>query len=409
MISDVTIRESMPLLSGIVVVDLTTFVSGPFCTSVLADQGADVIKVERPDGGDDMRRVAPYVNGVSAVFMNLNRSKRSIALDLKIADDIAALNTLVSSADVLVQNYRPGVAERLGIGAATLCAANPRLIYCAISGFGQSGPHAFRGGYDLIAQGMSGLMTGNRAPDGEPKRLPIPISDVVSGIYAAQAISSALVERERTGKGQTIDISLLDVALSLGIYEVSTYLGTGQMPQSAEGHATLGPYQTFRASDGWFTIGAGRQEHWAKLCGALGLAYLVDDERFKSGESRAKHRKELDAELAPVFCRLQRTALLKTLEDLGVPSGPVNTYEEAFQDPQVSVRQMAVRTVHPEAGEVMVLGSVPKFSSMAKRELRSAPVLGEHSRQIAEQFRLPRRSEDQQSHPSPANDRDIAT
>lgn len=387
--SDVNPRESRPLLSGIVVVDLTTFVSGPFCTAVLADQGADVIKVERPDGGDDMRRVAPLVNGVSAVFMNLNRNKRSIALDLKSAGDLAALQALVSSADVLVQNFRPGVAERLGIGADTLRAGNPRLIYCAISGFGQSGPHALRGGYDLIAQGMSGLMTGNRTPDGEPRRLPIPLSDVVSGIYAAQAISSALLERERTGNGQTIDISLLDVALSLGIYEVSTYLGTGQMPQSAEGHATLGPYQAFRARDGWFTIGAGRQEHWARLCGALGVAHLVDDERFKSGESRAKHRKELDAELSPVFARLPRNDLLKTLEDLGIPSGPVNTYEEAFLDPQIAIRQMAVRTLHPEAGEVMVLGSVPKFSSLRKSEIRSAPILGEHSRQIAEQFRLP--------------------
>jgi formyl-CoA transferase len=331
------------------------------------------------------------VNGVSAVFMNLNRNKRSIALDLKSAHDMEALRTLVSSADVLVQNFRPGVAERLGIGAATVRTGNPRLIYCAISGFGQSGPHATRGGYDLIAQGMSGLMTGNRAPNGEPRRLPIPISDVVSGIYAAQAISSALVERERTGRGQVIDIALLDVALSLGIYEVSTYLGTGQMPQTAEGHATLGPYQAFRASDGWFTIGAGRQEHWTKLCSALGLPNLVGDERFSSGESRAKHRKELDAELAPAFSRLSRKALLETLEELGIPSGPVNTYEEAFNEPQVSVRRMAVRTLHPEAGEVVVLGSVPKFSSMDTSSLTSAPVLDEHSREIAEQFGLPRK------------------
>src|SRR4051812_20465241 len=281
-------------LEGLVVLDLTSFLSGPYCAMLLGDMGADVIKVERPDGGDDARRMPPFVEGRGAPFGVWNRNKRSIALDLKRPEDLDVVRRIALRADILVENFRPGTLEKFGLGWEALHAVNPRLIYASVSGFGQTGPMASHGGLDMMAQGMSGLMAGNGPPDGEPYRLPIAITDVTAGMYTAIAVLGALQARHRTGRGQRIDQSLLEAGLSLGVYEAAHVFAHGtRPPRLGQLHRGSAPYRAFRTRDGTITLGASKEKFWRALCGIIGRPELAADARFATNADRVANNAAL--------------------------------------------------------------------------------------------------------------------
>src|SRR5579883_1407680 len=291
-------------LENIRVVDLTSHLSGPYCGMLLADHGADVIKIEKPGEGDDARRMPPFVNGESAPFMLWNRNKRSIALDLKAERDRAAFETLVRGADVLIENFRPGTLDRLGLGYGALRKTNRRLVYCAISGFGQTGPYRDRGGFDLMTQAMSGLMSVCGPEDGPPHRLPVAISDIAAGMFAAIGILGALAARQRTGRGQRVDAALYDAAIAMGVYEAAGYFATGTPPvRLGQGHRGAVPYQVFQTADGWLTIGAATQHLWERFCRVIGRLDLMQDPRFTSNAERVKNR----GVLVPILATVIRT------------------------------------------------------------------------------------------------------
>jgi len=372
-----------PPLNGLTVLDLSTQLSGPYCSMLLGDLGADVIKVERPGRGDDARAFPPFVNGQSAPFMTVNRNKRSLALDLKHPAGREICLRLAARADVLLENFRPGVAERLGVGYPQVSAVNPRIIYCSISGFGQTGPYRERGGFDLIAQGMSGLMSITGEEDGPPLRVPIPLSDIGAGMFGAIGILAALQARERTGRGQWVETSLLETPIAWSVYEAASYLATGEVPpRLGAGHRASAPYQPFRTKDGWLNLGAASQQLWEKFCAVLELPDLAKDPRFVTGAERVKHRKELAALLQARFERETTAHWLSRLEAAGVPAGPVLTYDEVFDDPQVRHREMVVEVDHPVAGRSRVLGVPIKFTETPASVRRPAPTVGQHSAEI---------------------------
>ena len=288
----------MKALAGLRVIDLTQAMAAPFCTMNLADLGADVIKVEPPREGEPTRRGSIAKNGESATFMTINRGKRSLTADLKTPEGVEIVRRLARTADVFVQNYRPGVAARLGVGYEDLAAVNPRLVYCTISGFGSSGPYATRGGYDLIAQGMSGIISVTGTEEGALAKAGVPLSDLAAGLFGAYGILAALEYRERTGEGQHVDTSLLEAALGLTVWESTEYWATGKAPRTlGSAHRLSAPYQALRASDGWFTVGANSDRLFEALCRAFGRAELPLDPRFKGRVERLTNRRELVAEL----------------------------------------------------------------------------------------------------------------
>ncbi|HEV2550681.1 MAG TPA: CoA transferase [Stellaceae bacterium] len=376
-------------LSALRVLDLTQHLSGPYCAMLLADQGADVIKIEKPLTGDDAREMPPFVGREGMPFMVWNRNKRSVVLDLKTDEGVVQLRTLAASADVLIENFRPGTLNRLGLGYAALEAINPRLIYCSISGFGQTGPYHDRGGFDLMIQAMSGLMSVNGDPSGPPMRLPLAISDVAAGMFATVGILSALAARQRSGKGQQVDVSLYDAAMALGVYEAAHFFATGQNPaRLGQAHRGSSPYQVFRTQDGWLTVGGGSQELWKRVCEVLGCEELVADPRFKDNASRVTHNAEL---VALLQSRLERETTAHWAEALGakgVPVGPVVTHAQLFADPQTLARQMVVEIDHPSAGRVRTLGVPIKLSATPGGVRRPAPRLGEHTEEVLREFGL---------------------
>jgi len=353
----------MPPLDGLTVLDLSTQLSGPYCAMLLGDLGADVIKVERPGRGDDARAFPPFVNGQSAPFMTFNRNKRSLALDLKQPGGREICLGLAARADVFLENFRPGVAERLGVGYQHVEAVNPRIVYCSISGFGQTGPYRERGGFDLIAQGMSGLMSITGEEDGPPLRVPIPIADIGTGMFGLIGILAALTHRDRTGEGQMIDASLLETPIAWSVYEAAHFFGTGQAPaRLGQGHRTNAPYQAFRTADGWINLGGGSQQFWPAICRVLDVEPLIDDPRFTTPGLRVKHRRELEALLQPRFRAQPSSVWLERFEAAAVPAGPILTYDQVFADPHVKAREMAVDVDHPKAGPTRVLGIPFKMS-----------------------------------------------
>src|SRR5579883_1055964 len=315
-------------LENIRVVDLTSHLSGPYCGMLLADHGADVIKIEKPGEGDDARRMPPFVNGESAPFMLWNRNKRSIALDLKAERDRAAFETLVRGADVLIENFRPGTLDRLGLGYGALRKTNRRLVYCAISGFGQTGPYRNRGGFDLMTQAMSGLMSVCGPEDGPPFRLPIAISDVAAGCYETVGILAALEARHRTGRGQVVETSLLESAVSFGVYEAAHFFATGERPpRLGQAHRGSAPYQVFRTRDGWITIGGAQQNFWVKLCRIVGLPELPEDPRFATNAQRVANNTLLVELLQERLATESSETWLARFEEAGIPAGPVLTHD----------------------------------------------------------------------------------
>jgi formyl-CoA transferase len=359
-------------LAGLRILELTQVMAGPFCGQVLADMGADVVKIE-PPGGDSTRAAL----GAGA-FLAVNRNKRSLVLDLKSAEHQAVLHRLVASADVLLENYRPGVAARLGADWETLSELNPRLIYASVSGFGQTGPYAQRPGYDLIAQGLAGVMSVTGEPDGEPVKCGIPISDLSAGLFCALGILSAVVARERTGRGQRIDTSLFEGALALSIWETAELWGAGRVPQPlGSGHRLLAPYQALRTADGHLTVGANNQRMWRRLCETIGRPELIDDARFASNDDRMERRAELVAELEKALAARSTHEWVDVLVAAGVPCGPIHDYRQVFEDPHTQAREMEVRV-----DGMRMLGIPVKLSDTPGAVRRAAPSLGEHSREV---------------------------
>ena len=369
-------------LQHLLVLDLTSFLSGPYCTMLLADHGADVIKIE-PPSGDSARNMPPFVNGESAPFMTWNRNKRSVVMDLKQEADRAALWEMIDRADVLVENYRTGVLARLGFGWDVLHARNPRLILASISGFGQTGPYSSRGGFDLITQAMSGLMSTNGPADGDPFRLPIAISDVTAGMFLAFGVMTAIEARHRTGLGQHVETSLLEAATSLAVYESAHYFATGTRPaRIGQAHRGSSPYQCFATADGHITIGASQQHFYVKLCEIVELPELADDPRFGNVASRVAHNDELVGLLTEPLRTQPSAYWLARLEAAGIPAGPVMHYDEVFTDPHILARDMVAKTEHPVTGTFHTLGVTVKLSETPGAVRLAAPRLGEHTEAV---------------------------
>jgi CoA:oxalate CoA-transferase len=370
-------------LDGLVVLDLTNFLSGPYCTMLLGDMGADVIKVERPGTGDDARRMPPFVDGRSAPFSLWNRNKRSIVLDLKSPEDVAVLRRLALRADVLVENFRPGTLDRVGLSHAALDRENPRLIYASISGFGQDGPWAAHGGLDMMAQGMSGLMAGNGPPEGEPYRLPIAVTDVTAGMFTAIAILGALAARGRTGRGQRIDQSLFEAGLSLGVYEAAHVFSQGSRPpRMGQLHRGSAPYRVFRTRDGWITLGASKEKFWRALCGIIGRPELIEDPRFAANAQRVANNAALIPILQDCLARQDSAHWLAAFGEAGIPSEPVLAYDEALAHPQAVARGVVAEIEDPERGTIRTLAPPVRLEGTPARLRRRAPDLGEHGAEI---------------------------
>ena len=368
-------------LEGLMVLDLTSNLSGPYCAMMLADHGADVIKIEQPGGGDAARNMPPFVNGESAPFMIWNRNKRSVTLDLK--QDREKFLTLVDHADFVVENFRPGVMQRLGLDWKVLHARNPELILGSISGFGQTGPYSGRGGVDLITQGMSGLMSVNGPEDGPPYRLPIAISDVTAGMFLAFGLLAALEARHHTGLGQHVETSLLEAATSLCVYEAAHYFATGtRPPRMGQQHRGSSPYQVFATTDGYITIGASHQKFFQGLCEIVGLPELVADPRFLRVADRVANNKALVALLGAKLEQHPSAHWLAALEAAGIPAGPVLHFDEVFTDPQILARKMVVETHHKVTGPFRTMGVTVKLSDTPGAVRRPAPRLGEHNDEV---------------------------
>lgn len=369
-------------LDGLVVLDLTTHLSGPFCGMQLADLGADVIKIESPQG-DAMRGAPPFVEGESAPFMLWNRNKRGIKLDLKAAADLEVFWDLVDGADVVLENFRPGVMERLGLGWAALNARNPRLVLGSISGFGQTGPYARRGGFDLMIQAMSGLMSVTGPKDGPPYRIPLAISDVGAGLYLTIGILAALQARQTTGQGQWVETSLLEATVSLGVYEAANYFANGIRPEKlGQAHRGSSPYQVFQTADGWLTIGGAQQNFFRKLCALVGKAEVADDPRFKANADRVKNNELIVGILQAEIVKRSTDDWMTALEAEGIPAGPVLHHDEVFADPQIQARGMVAEVDHAKAGRQKTLGVPLKLSATPGGVRRAAPTLGQHDGEV---------------------------
>lgn len=372
-------------LEGLKVLDLTQVMAGPFCCQVLADMGAHVVKVEPVGKGDASRHAMGWRGkGTENVsFLAVNRNKDSITLDLKHERGRAVFHRLAATADVVVENFRPGVTARLGVDYPTLRAINPGLVYASISGFGQTGPYASRPGYDLIAQAMSGVMSVTGEPDGRPVKCGIPIGDLGAGLFAANAILAAYIHRERTGVGQYIDVSLFEAALALSVWETTELWATGRVPRPfGSAHRLSAPYQALRTKDGYITVGANNERLWDRFCRAIGREDLRDDPRFATNADRMDNTAALVRELEAVLGESDTDTWMTVLTDAGVPCGPIRNYAEVCEDPHTLAREMVVEMDHPVEGKIKGLGIPAKLSETPGRVRRAAPLLGEHTEQV---------------------------
>ena len=371
-------------LSGMVILDLTQILAGPMCTMVLADMGADVIKIEKPNGGDDNRRMGPpFIKDWSAGFLAVNRNKRSLSLDLRGEAGRGVLRRLVEGADVVVENFRPGVMERLGLGYEELAAIKPSLIYCTISGFGSTGPARNRGGFDLVAQGVSGLMSITGHPNSPPAKVGVPITDLTAGLFGANGIMAAYIHALKTGQGQMVDTSLMEAGVAYTVWESSVYFAEGEIPGPlGSAHRVSAPYQALRTRDGYLNLGAATQPTWEQLCRAIGREDLMEDERFRAPWDRKAREKELATLLEETFSAHDTAHWLQLLDDAGVVAGPIYNMEQVYQDPQVLAREMLVDTHDPVLGTIHNIGVPVKLSATPGSIRRRAPALGEHSAEV---------------------------
>ncbi len=371
-------------LAGCRVIELAHIMAGPVAGLMLADMGADVIKVEKLSGDDTRRFVPPTIEGESAAFLMMNRNKRGIVLDLKSEDGRQALQRLVRDADVLIENYRFGTMEKLRLGYESLRQLNPGLIYCEVSGFGRTGPYAHRGGFDLIAQGMSGLMSvTGEAPGRQPVKVGAPISDITAGIVAAMGIAAAYAHKLKTGQGQKVDTSLFEAAITHTYWQSAIAFATGASPQAmGSAHPLNAPYQAFQTADGWINIGAANQPNWERMLTLIEAEELNDDPRFSSNAMRIENRVVLAETLSPVFLKHSTAHWLEAFEKAGVPAGPVLSITEMHADPQALARDMIVSTNHPVAGQVKTIGHPVKFSETPGGVKRPAPLMGQHTAEV---------------------------
>jgi crotonobetainyl-CoA:carnitine CoA-transferase CaiB-like acyl-CoA transferase len=371
-------------LDGFRVLDLTRFLSGPYCTMVLAELGADVVKVEQPHTGDDSRRLAPKVNGESYPFAMPNRSKRSISLDLKTDRGRELFLRLARDADLVIENFRPGVVRRLGIDYEAVRAVRPDVLYCSISGFGQTGPYRDRPGFDIMAQGATGLMRMTGEPGGRPAKVGIAVNDIAAGATAIYSILAAYIQRSQTGRGQYMDISLVDAGLAWTVWEAGAYFGSGEVPQATgTRHRRSTPYQAYRTADGYVTIGANNDRLWARLVtDVLDRPGWLTDPRFSTLQDRMDHIDELEVEIERLTTTRGTDEWIKRLDRAGVPGGPVLTYDEALRDHHVVAREMVVETEHPLMGAVRTIAPPTKFSDLDYRVRAPAPWLGQHTAQL---------------------------
>jgi crotonobetainyl-CoA:carnitine CoA-transferase CaiB-like acyl-CoA transferase len=371
-------------LKGIKVIELAQIMAGPTCGMLLADMGADVIKVEKLPGGDDTRSYTePSIRGESAAFMILNRNKRGIAVNLKRPGGLEVVKRLLADADVVTENYRKGTLEKLGLGYDVLQALNPRLIYCAVSGYGRTGPYADKGGFDLIAQGFAGIMSITGEPGGPPAKSGTSIADINAGILAALGIVSALVSRATTGRGQMVETSLMEAAIQQTYWQSAIFFATGVNPgPTGSAHILTAPYQAFPTQDGWINVGGANQSNWERIVKVIGRPELADDPRFRTNGDRMKNLAALTPLIAERLKARSSAEWIREFEAAGVPVGPVNKIGEMLADPQVAAREMVLEVDHSRAGRVKALGMPIKFSETPGKVVRAAPLLGEHTREI---------------------------
>ncbi|WP_053362993.1 CoA transferase [Bacillus sp. FJAT-27251] len=375
-------------LKGAKILDASQIMAGPYCTMVLADLGADVTKIEKINGGDDSRQMGPYVNGESTCFFQINRNKRSIALDLKSEEGKEVFYELVKEADIFVENFRPGVTGSLGIDYETVKELNAGVIYCSISGYGQTGPYSHKGGFDLVAQGMTGLMSMTGEPGGRPLKSGIAVYDIGAGITAAYAILAAYVHKLKTGKGQLVDISLADVGLPWFTWEAAAYFANKTIPQpTGWRHRVSAPYQAIKARDTYMMVGCANQRTWEKFCThVLQRPDWLHDDRYLTNSLRHEHVEELEGEIEGITILEDAKHWIAKCEEAGVPAGPINHFGEAVNDVHYQARDMIKELDHPLIGKMKVIGSPTKFSETQAEINSPAPLLGEHSETVLQEI-----------------------
>jgi len=368
----------MPPLDGIMVLDLTRVLSGPYCTMLLADMGARVVKIEQPRKGDDTRAWGPpFLEGESAYFLSINRNKESVTLDFKDPEGRAILDGLVAGADVLVENFRPGTLAKIGLDYRALAPRHPRLVYCSVSGFGQTGPRTSEPGYDAVMQGEGGLMSITGSPDGPPYRLGVAIADIVSGMFAAYGVAMALLARARTGKGQEVDVAMLDAVTALLTYQAGNFFASGTAPtRLGNRHPSIVPYETFAASDGDFVLAVGNDDQWRRFCA---VAELPEDPRFATNRQRVTAYDALRPFVADRLRTKPRQHWIERLNAAGVPCGSVRNLQELFEDPQLEAREMIARVEHATIGQLRTLGVNVKLSDTPGGVRTAPPTLGQHT------------------------------
>jgi crotonobetainyl-CoA:carnitine CoA-transferase CaiB-like acyl-CoA transferase len=372
------------VLKGIKVLDLTRALAGPYCTMLLADYGAEVIKVELPGTGDDTRGWGPpFIQGESAYFLSINRNKKSLTLDMKNPKSKDILERMIKQSDVLVENFRPGAADRLGLGYEQVKKLNPKIIYCSISGFGQDGPYRELPGFDQTLQGMGGMMSITGEPDGPPMKVGVAIADISGGMFAGFGIMLALFHREKTGKGQWVDTSLLDSQIAWLTYRAGEFFVSGKLPEKVgSGHPMIVPYQAFKAKDEYINIAVGNDQLWKRFCKVINMENIMDDPKFATNAKRVENRKELIAILSKIIETKTGAEWLKLLEDAGIPAGPIYTLDKLFSDPQVLHRKMMVELEHPKAGKIKVTGVPVKLSETPGEITAPPPGLGQHNKEV---------------------------
>lgn len=375
-------------LEGLKVIDLSQVLAGPYCTMVLGDMGADVIKIEKSPNGDDTRTMGPYIHEESYMYMMVNRNKRGMCLNLKEEKGLHILYELIKTADVFVENYRPGVTKKLGIDYDSLKKINPSLIYLSISGYGQTGPYSQKGGFDIMAQGLSGLMDMTGERDGKPVKVGIAIHDIAAAQTAIQSILMAYIHRLKCGEGQYIDVSLVDSGLAWTVWEAAAYFGNGEVPyRNGTAHRVSAPYQGFKTKDGFILIGAGNQKLWEKFTlHVVDKPEWLENPDYATNSLRNEHIGELEKEIENVLVTKSSEYWLQLLEENGIPSGPIYSYDQTLNDPHIRSREMVIEYEHPVAGTIQNLGFPAKFSETPGTIERPAPLLGQHNAEILKQL-----------------------
>ena len=377
----------MKPLEGLRVLDLSRVLAGPYCTMMLADYGADIVKIEPPIVGDDSRAFGPFVGKESAYFMSLNRNKRSMTLNFKRKEEVEVFKEMVKFADVVVENYRPGTMEKFGLGYDELKAINPKIIYAACSGFGHSGPYQYKPAYDIIVQAMGGIMSITGPEGGEPSRVGASVGDIIAGMFTAYGVMMALYHKEKTGEGQKVDVGMLDCQVAVLENAIARYVTSGNVPVPlGNRHPSITPFSSFTAKDGHIIVGAGNERLWVKLCNILGKSELLADARFDTNSNRTAHVKELSAILNDVFKQKTIHEWMEVLETAELPCAPINTVADIVNDPQIKARKMIVELEHPVAGHLKMAGVPVKMSATPGAVERPAPMLGQHTAELLKEI-----------------------